>query len=991
MTDDREGAALDGGIDFTPRQREAVEHGDGPLLIVAGAGTGKTLVLTRRIAHLIRSKRFRPEEILALTFTEKAAAEMAERVDVLLPYGFAAVNVSTFHAFGDRILREFAVEIGMNPDFQVLSEAEQVILFREHLFDFPLRHYRPLSDPTKFIQAMLRVISRAKDEDVSAEDYLAWVSRLEADGAAGPEEIERQREIAGTYAAYQRLLAEKGKADFGDQVTLTLRLFRTRPHVLADVLKRHRAVLVDEFQDTNHAQFQLVRMLGGHHANVTVVGDDDQSIYKFRGAAISNILGFMDVFPSARQVVLTENFRSSQEILDTSYRLIQHNNPDRLEVKNRIDKRLVSSRPGGFAVEHIHADSLTTESDRVAALIQEMLESKRAVPNDIAILVRSNADADPFLRALNLKGIPWRFSGNRGLYGRAEVRLLIAFLRAISDFEDSLNLFSFAASPVYELPMEDLLLCANAARRSNRSLMEVFRAAAADGPGSAPSETDRRKAAGKGGASAPEGLSGEGRVTLRKIAADLSAYAELSRDHATGVVLYQFLMQSGYLKRLSQSADPEDGARIQNIARFFDVVGSFGRMADEDRVFHFVRHLEMLMEAGDDPGTAEADPDLEAVSVLTVHRAKGLEWPVVFMVSLIHQKFPLNRRSDAIELPEPLVRDVLPKGDFHLQEERRLFYVGMTRARDRLFLTGAQNYGGARLRKVSPFVLEALDRPHVDQVNFRSGAEEKIRRFAPVEGSFADPTAPLPDDRVLQLSHYQVDDYLTCPLKYKYVHILRVPILEHHTVVYGKSLHKAVELYHERKTSRVPVSLDDLLGAFESEWKSTGFLSRAHEEQRFEAGRNALRRFFETEEVSGTVPLLVEEKFSFLIGNNRMEGRWDRVDEREGRVVIVDFKSSEVYQQEAADKRAAESLQLAIYAMAFQRAFDRPVESTELRFLESGLVGRAAVTPKRLEKTEEAVRSAADGIRRRDYTAKPSYQDCRYCAYAEVCPSAAGR
>jgi DNA helicase-2/ATP-dependent DNA helicase PcrA len=213
-------------VELTARQREAVEHGDGPLLIVAGAGTGKTLVITRRIAHLIQSKKAKPEEILALTFTEKAAAEMVERVDVLLPYGFAAVNVSTFHAFGDRILREFALELGLNPDFQVLSQAEQVIFFREHLFEFPLKHYRPLSDPTRFIQAMLKVISRAKDEDVQPEEYIRFAADFLKSAAAGPEgaggseeseDAARQGEIAGAYAAYQKLLAAKAKVDFGDQ------------------------------------------------------------------------------------------------------------------------------------------------------------------------------------------------------------------------------------------------------------------------------------------------------------------------------------------------------------------------------------------------------------------------------------------------------------------------------------------------------------------------------------------------------------------------------------------------------------------------------------------------------------------------------------------------------------------------------------------------------------------------------------------------------
>jgi DNA helicase II / ATP-dependent DNA helicase PcrA len=953
---------------LTPRQAEAVEHGEGPLLIVAGAGTGKTLVVTRRIAHLIRTKRARPEEVLALTFTEKAASEMAERVDVLLPYGFSAVNVSTFHAFGDRILREFALEIGLNPDFQVLSQAEQIIFFREHLFDFPLRRYRPLSDPTRFIQAMLKVISRAKDEDVSPEEYVAFVRERMAGGAAGIEEAEQQREVAETYAAFQRLLMEKGKADFGDQVFMALRLLRDRPHVLREVQRRYRYVLVDEFQDTNVAQFQLVRLLGGEPANVTVVGDDDQSIYKFRGAAISNIQKFREVYPSAGQVVLTDNFRSTQVILDTAYRLIQHNNPNRLEVMNRIDKRLVA-RPGeADPVEHLHCDTVTTESDAVAGRIHELIEAKRYTPGDFAILVRSNADADPFLRALNLKGLPWRFSGNRGLYTRSEIQVLISFLRVVSDFKDSLHLFALASSDIYALPMEDLQQCANLARREHRDLFDVFR--------------------GVDASEALSGVSSEGRVTLRKLVEDLERFLILSRDNPTGVVVYQYLMHTGALKRLSQSTVPEDGVKVQNIARFFDVISSFSRMAESDRVFHFIGHLDTLMDSGDDPGTAEADLDAEAVNVMTVHRAKGLEWPVVFMVSLVHQKFPHTRRSDPIELPEGLAKDILTPGDFHLEEERRLFYVGMTRAKRRLFLTSAADYGGVRARKVSPFVLEALDRPQADAVAVRANAEERIRRFAPVRDAGIDPFSPVPDDKVVTLSHYQVDDYLTCPLKYKYVHILRVPILEHHTVVYGKSLHKAIEFYHAHRLQDVPVSLDDLVRVFEGAWKSVGFLSRAHEEQRFEAGKKALRTFFESEEATGVVPALVEERFSFMLGNNRVEGRWDRVDERDEGVVIVDFKSSEVYQQEAADLRAKESLQLAIYAMAYLKAFERIPALTELRFLESGLIGRAEVTAKRLEKTEEKILEAASGIRGRQYTASPGYQNCRFCAFADVCPSA---
>lgn len=960
-------------IQLTSQQREAVEHGEGPLLIIAGAGTGKTLVITRRIAHLIESKISKPEEILALTFTEKAAAEMAERVDVLLPYGYANVQISTFHAFGDRILREFALVLGLNPDFYVMSQSEQVVFCRDHLFEFPLKHYRPLSEPTRFIQALLNVISRAKDEDVSPEDYRRYVSGLrrksggQSDDPERIEEIEKQEEIAETYLKYQGLLAQESKVDFGDQVGLVVKLFREHPSILRQVQERFKFILVDEFQDTNYAQFQLIQLLGSKRANVTVVGDDDQSIYKFRGAAISNILSFMDIYTQARQVVLTENFRSTQVILDCAYKLIQHNNPDRLEVRNQVDKQLVAQRKEGPIVEHFHCDTLLTETDRVAQLIADFVENKQYGYSDIAILVRANNSADPFLKALNMKSIPWWFSGNRGLYTSPEIKLLISFLKVLSDPENSIHLYHLASSDIYEwMSMEDLHRCINLARRENRSLYSVLKSL---------DDIEELK-----------DLSTDSRVSAAKLIKDIQHYLQMSRDQITGVVLYQFLTKSNYLQRLTQEESVQNSIKIQNIAKFFDVVWAFAQVAREDRVIHFVDYLDLLIEAGDDPGTAEADPDMDAVNVLTVHKAKGLEWPVVFMVSLIHNRFPHTQRRDPIELPDDLVKEVLPKGDFHLQEERRLFYVGMTRAKDRLIFTSAEDYGGVRSRKASPFVLEALDRPHLDLVSMKTGAMDKIRRFAHAPEESVQTMAPIPEESLLNLSHYQVDDYETCPLKYKYVHILRLPFF-HHTIIYGKAVHAAVELYFRHKINGIPVKVDDLHSAYRMAWRNIGFLSREHEERRFESGLEVIQQFFEREEVDGVVPKLIEEPFSFMLGKNRISGRWDRVDERDGQIVIVDFKTSEVYKQDAADKRTKESLQLIIYAMAYGKRWDRLPDQIELHFIESGLVGCAEVSEKMLQKVEEVIANASEGIRRRDYTPKPGYQSCKYCAYTEICPS----
>ena len=484
---DGTGQLLEG---LNPEQRKAVEHADGPLLVVAGAGTGKTQVITRRIAWLIATRRARPSEILALTFTDQAADEMQTRVDQLVPYGYTDTAISTFHAFGDRLVREFAFELGLPSDVRVFSRPETVVFLREHLFELELGEYLPLGDPTKFLDALATLFSRAKDEDVSPEAFAAHAAHLAAQArhgggeapdadddavAALAEEARKRAELARAYGAYQRLLAANGAIDFGDQVSLALRLLRESPSVREQVQQRFRYVLVDEFQDTNRAQAELVALVAQRHRNVTVVGDDDQSIYKFRGAAISNILEFRERYRNARVVVLRRNYRSRGPILDAAYRLVRHNDPDRLEVKAGIVKRLVAERgtDGAPAVRHEAFATGAEEADWIASDIARRIR-EGAAPRDMAILVRANAAADPVLRSLNLEGVPWRFSGTSGLYARPEIRLLLSFLRAVADPTQSVDVYALAASDLYGMGDEDLVAIVNMARRRNRSVWDIL-------------------------------------------------------------------------------------------------------------------------------------------------------------------------------------------------------------------------------------------------------------------------------------------------------------------------------------------------------------------------------------------------------------------------------------------------------------------------------------------------------------------------------------
>ncbi|MFA5113933.1 MAG: ATP-dependent DNA helicase [Candidatus Margulisiibacteriota bacterium] len=953
-------------------QKRAVTSEGGPLLIIAGAGTGKTTVITRRIAWLIAQKKAKPSEILALTFTDKAADEMESRVDLLVPYGYVDVAIATFHAFGDKVLRDHSLDLGLRPDYRVLSKADQLIFFREHIFEFPLKHYRSLGDPTKHVEALIAAVSRAKDEDVEPAEYLAWAKKQ-----GGAEQLE----VAKVYKKYQELKLKHGFIDFGDQVNMVLRLLREKPALRREYQRRFKYILVDEFQDTNYAQFSLLKLLAGKKANLTVVGDDDQSIYKFRGAAISNILGFAKAYPRCRQVVLTKNYRSTQMILDTAHRLVRHNDPERLEVRSGIDKRLVAAGgAGGQRVEHRHFDRLSSEADWVAQTIRAKAEQKEYQLKDFAILVRSNSDAEPFRQALNVLQLPHQFSGGGGLYSFPEVRLAVSFLKVLGDLTDSVALYDLALSELYRLDPLELQKINTFAARRNLTLHHVFTHLGE----SRVASSELRVL---------DDVKEESRAVLRQIMADIAYYLEFAKKKSTGEVLYQFLKKSGYLAGLTGVESLENESRLRNLARFFERVREFKTIAEVDRVAEFVRYLNLLKEAGDDPESAQPDLDTDAVNILTVHKAKGLEFPVVFLVSLVSDRFPVRSRRQPIELPLGLVKEEVPAGDFNLAEERRLFYVGMTRAQKELYFTSAVDYGGKRDRKVSQFVLEALDLPRADITLLKQPLLNQIELFAAAE-----PVIPAERrktaDEIIPLSHYQIEDYLTCPLKYKYVHVLRVPLLPNQAIIYGKALHQAVQAYFTAKKAGRKFSLKQLLAVFTANWSAEGFISREHEERRFRAGEEALKRFYLAEKKRGRKPKFIEHEFAVVESGIQLKGRIDLVEEprvtgRGSRIIIVDFKSSEVSDQKKADQKVKESLQLDIYAIAWQRLFGKLPDALELYFLDSGLVGSVKPAEKDLVKAWGKIKQVAAGLRAGDYHATPNFRACEYCPYNEICPSSA--
>ncbi|MCH7493012.1 UvrD-helicase domain-containing protein [Patescibacteria group bacterium] len=685
-------------------QRKAATYGEGPLLIVAGAGTGKTTVITQRIAWLITKKKVGTDNILALTFTEKASSEMEERIDVLLPYGYVDLWVSTFHAFCERILKDNAIDIGLPPDFKLLNETDQVLLIQQNLEDFDLDYYRPMGNPTKFVRALVRHFSRVKDENILPEEYLEYAKNAKLDRdqqeflkkRGEDDEISEQKriaEVANAYHVYQQLLLNSSSLDFGDLILQTIRLFKTRPKVLKKYQKQFEYILVDEFQDTNYAQYELIKLLSAPKNNLTVVGDDDQAIYKFRGAAISNILEFKKDFPKSQEVILTENYRTKQNILDLAYKFIKQNDPNRLEyqlskgqvdpkgapLKSKVSKKLKSVREGEGVLLHLHYKSHLEEATGVVKQIIELKDKdKKLLWSDFAILIRANSYANEFTTALSRQDIPHQFLASRGLYAQPEIMDVVAYLKMLDNYHESAAMWRVLNFPRWNLPTKDLMQLSVYASRKRWSLYEVMQKSRL-----------------------VSGLDPDMHQALAKIIKMIENHTQLTKTKGVLAVAMQFMRDSGYLKHVTEKASQDRIEKIMHLNQFFRKLEEFESTNDDKSVKNFLDMFAKIQEAGDEGSMHQSwDEGPEAVKIMTIHGAKGLEFPYVFIVNLVDKRFPSIERKEQIAIPDDLIKEIIPEGDIHLQEERRLLYVAMTRARDGLFMTSADDYGGAKKKKI---------------------------------------------------------------------------------------------------------------------------------------------------------------------------------------------------------------------------------------------------------------------------------------------------
>ena len=956
------------------RQRLAIEHVHGPMLVIAGAGTGKTTVLTQRVTHLLREGHARPDEILALTYTENSAAEMLGRVRRELKGGdLGGLQACTFHAWCNELLARRGANFG------VLDDKDLWVFLRRRIRDLRLKHFVRAANVAQFLDSLLDFMRRCQDELVGPPEYLSYVQRLErgevplprvvrakkqADLAA-TEVLERCQEIARVFATVEEMLCQKNLGTFGHMITRAYRLLKDDPALLEEERRRTRFLLVDEFQDANFAQVEILSMLAGSAGNIFAVGDPDQAIYQFRGASSEAFTLFGGKFPAAQVVVLGKNRRSLSPILRCAFGIVNDNpavfpgafspggvangyQRKPLESLREEQALLAVESKAAPLVEIVTWRDKEVEAADLARRIQKMRKEQRCRWSDFAVLSRIHGHREELVHELAERGVPFAIEG-LDVLDTPEVRDVVACLTAAVSPNDATSLFRVAAMPRFEISATELRAAMKAMRR----------------------ELDMRGVLGR----------------LRNGTAVLESVDEVHRE-----VKKHEVRADGAVKLVMRHFGLQ---RTGCVDAFVEFVGEWHAKAinETGSPSEFLEYLDYFGQAHGAITLPRSTED--AVQLLTAHAAKGLEYRNVAILRGSSTYFPCSYKEPLIAFPAELRTSGASSTDdktLHEEEERRLFYVAMTRAKDTLAIYANQGQS-KKDPKPTKFLREFMVRP--DYKKFwvtRSAAAVQDDLFAEEEQRVAlqqsnvaawllmDPSTNF----VTGLSASAIEIYEECPLRFKLEREWNLPREVSAALHYGAAMHGVLRTFYDAQRYQREISDNDLLEQFRSELASAGIADRYQYELYLRQGMEQLRQFFECARDGATPDVMETEcRFDLEVGSAKVAGRLDRIDRMDQETVaIVDYKTGKPKSQEDADK----SLQLSLYALAARETWGKRAERLIFHNLENNTTVWTERNDAQLEEAKMRVLEAAGGIAEGKFQAKPGYQ-CSHCPYRNLCPA----
>ena len=973
---------LESGLNVNDAQRRAISHRDGPLLVIAGAGTGKTRVITKRIRYLLESDpSLSGENILGLTFTDKAAGEMKARVVKAVGERAKDVTLKTFHAFCESLLAD------TDPQSRMLDKFDHWILLRRNLSRLQLDRYRRLAEPGQFLNDFVDFFSRCQDELVSCEDYQRYADELAAklqsesaqldqDTLTEREEaVAREQEIARAYRASEELLREKKSSSFGTLITGAVALLERDASLRAALQNRYRYILVDEFQDTNIAQLRLLELLVNETKNIFAVGDNDQAIYRFRGASFGSFKLFLERFAGWREgqdstkfrVSLTQNYRSTPNILRVATQVIGQNT-----VSADFPKKVLSAnKPDGEKIRIVELATPEDEARWVAAEIERIHRAGRRW-RDFAVLYRAHGHRDELVRELSRRKIPFVIS-RLSILDHPLVKDALAYVRLIATPYDDIASARVLAAPAWQLEPADLVRFAERARKERTKIYDVLQAQ----PPTLPFHPSPR--------------------ALSELVDFTTHHRKtMKRRDASAILadLFEWL-------EIYQRASEQDRKYVQRLAEF---VKEWEAKSDTRRLPEFVEYLDFFEQAG---GTIclEDDAPADAVRLMTVHGAKGLEFPHVFVLRVNKNKFPQPERPHVFQFPATLMKEGAPEEQFHIQEERRLFYVALTRAEERLTITTLAE----KKAKVPVFIEDilmdpALKRRDVLQLSPKSSApaldgEESRVANKPLPNSlfavadhpkifsrianWAEAFLPAPSEP-LELNPSAVDSYRKCPQRYLFCYLWSLQEGPKATLTFGRVMHSTIRraMAEFKKGNRLP--FEEVQRLFETEWSAVGFEDDYQEGEYKKDGLEQLRVLHQALLDQTPDILELEKTFALPVENNVvLKGRIDQINALgRGEVEVVDYKTGRAKK----DTEARKDLQLSIYALAAKEILELNPVRLVFHYLLNNERQETTRTPKQLDEAQQIVQEVAADIRAKSFAAREGFI-CRSCAYKPICPA----